>query len=222
MCPVPFLRAGWLGVTLSLSTSLPAPQDPVAISNQLRELASPLLQPIAFPSLCHCVHACEWAGAPFLCLCACVCVCTHIWIWLYDSNMIGYIRADYWIKCSLTVTHLFLIYSYKDKGFPAALYPHSDRGGKKKRKTHTCNSQQAWRTKNCIPRGSGQWKIINRCWLGLLSTFVLHGKQHPFFCTGGNQYCDLCLGRAAHLTEQRKERYTPTACEMRLKSTRPW
>lgn len=59
VCPAPFLSAGWLGVTLSLSTSLPAPLDPVAISNRLRELASPLLQPIAFTSLCNCVHECE-------------------------------------------------------------------------------------------------------------------------------------------------------------------
>lgn len=61
-CLVPFLRAGWLGVTLSLSTCLPAPLDPVAISNRLREVASSLRQPIAFTSPCGCVYACEWAG----------------------------------------------------------------------------------------------------------------------------------------------------------------
>lgn len=76
VCPVPFLRAGWLGVTLSLSTSLPAPLDPVAISNQLRELASPVLQPIAFTSLCDCVcmHANEQV---FYFIYVCVCACVH-------------------------------------------------------------------------------------------------------------------------------------------------
>lgn len=44
------------------------PLDPVAISNQLREVASPLPQPIAFTSLCDCVHACEWAGVLFVCV----------------------------------------------------------------------------------------------------------------------------------------------------------
>lgn len=78
VCPAPFLSAGWLGVTLSLSTSLPAPLDPVAISNRLRELASPLLQPIAFTSLCNCVHECEWAGVPYSCVCVCIHVCARM------------------------------------------------------------------------------------------------------------------------------------------------
>lgn len=48
-------------------------------------------------------------------------------------------------------------------------------------------------------------KKINRCWFGLLSTFILHGRQQaPFFSGPGNQYCDLWLGWASHHTEQRK------------------
>lgn len=57
-------------------------------------------------------------------------------------------------------------------------------------------------TQNRTPEKSSGPSIINRCWLGLLSTFVL---QPPFFFrVAGNQYSDLCLGQDTHLTEPRK------------------
>lgn len=116
-CPI---FDSWLaGSDIVIIDISPAPLDPVAISNELWELASPLLQPIAFTSLCDCVHACEWAGV----LCVCVCVCTHAWIWLNDSNMIEGVCVDYLIKCRLTVTHLFPIHFCVSK---TAFYLHSD------------------------------------------------------------------------------------------------
>lgn len=104
VCLVPFLKASCLGVTLSLWTS---PQDPVAISNQLREVAPPLLQPIAVTSLCDCAHACEWAGVlSFVCATSSL----DAVIKLNNRKIVEVVCVDYFIKCSLTIIHLSPIY----------------------------------------------------------------------------------------------------------------
>lgn len=174
VCLVPFLKAGWLGVTLSLWTS---PLDPVAISNQLREVAPPLLRPIAAISPCACAHACEWAG-----------VLSHlgvssnldVLIKLSDRKMAVSVRVDCSMKCRLTITHL-----------PSILFNRvrTNVPGRDFISTPTEEIRIAGWTQNCTAEGSSQPNIINRCWLGPLSTFVLHGKQQPpFFCVAGNQY----------------------------------
>lgn len=118
-----FLSASWLGVTLSLSTSLPAPLDPVAISNQLRGVASPLLQPIAFTSLCDCVHACEWAGV-LSHLCVGVYEHSDVLIWLIDWGHLCWLLEQMQPHCSSFIPFLFI---RQDKCTGMAFYLYSNR-----------------------------------------------------------------------------------------------
>lgn len=68
--------------------------------------------------------------------------------------------------------------------------------------THTFHSRHCW-IENCTAEVRSQQKIINKCWLGLLSTFVLHGKLQIFFCVPRNQYRDLWWG-TSHWAEGKR------------------
>ena len=120
--------------------------------------------------------------------------------------MIECVFVDDLIKCSLAVTDLFPIYSCAETNVPDSII--SSLCQNNRLNTHI-HFMACW-TENCTPQVSSQHETINRCWLGLLSTFVLHGKQQPLFCVPVNQYSDLRLGWAAQLAEQMKKREANT------------
>lgn len=167
--PVPFLSAGWLGVTLSLSTSLPAPLDPVAISNQPLLCCSQLLS-----NHCDCVHEWTWAGV--LHFCACVCArmpsCLHLSLvapWLNAFVLIIGSNA-----ASLLLIHSQFIHVFRQ------MFPDSLLSTVPEENMHI-SDLTCWTENTHGAEGSGQHKIINRCWVGLFTTFELHSKQQPPF-----------------------------------------